>query len=375
MIAPLRSSLSRDAQSHRVAKFDFYLLASVIVLISFGLLALYSQGYGSATSNFKPQLVRLGIGVIPFVVFWKVPIDFWRKSAKTLYIVNVTLLGLVLVAGVTNKGAQRWLQIGPIEFQPSELSKLLIVLTLAAFFASRLDEVNRVKTFVLSLLHIAPVAALVYKQPHLGATLVILVAWLAVCIASGVRWKILIGAVVAICGLLVIAYNTPGVLDDYQRERIVGMFEKDEQDSGFQQLRATIAISSGGVFGQGFLKGEQKAGRYIPDQHTDFVFTILAEELGLVGSALVLAGFAFFFYRVWLIMFHCEDSYARIVAAGIFSILAFHMVVNIGMNLSILPVVGLWLPFLSYGGSALWLCLSCVGLLLNIASGNRRMFS
>jgi rod shape determining protein RodA len=157
------------------------------------------------------------------------------------------------------------------------------------------------------------------------------------------------------------------LLHSYQRERIQsGISQKDAHGRDWQTYRAEIAFGVGGALGAGYLKGEQKAGHFIPEQHDDFVITVIGEEGGLIGCTMVLAAFGFFFYRIWLIMFTASEPYYRMIAAGIFAALFFHMFVNIAMVLQLVPVVGIWLPFLSYGGTAMWLCMACVGLLLNI---------
>lgn len=374
------SILGRSASrttSGRGYGFDFWLVVAAALLLVVGVMAIYSEGYGKPGGGyFRAHLLRLAIGVIPFLIFFKVDPQWWRRAAVPLYILNLALLALVIAKGSAAKGAQRWLELGPIEFQPSEMSKLIAVLAISAYYANRARDVGRFSTFFWSFLYILPTLILVFKQPHLGATLVILVAWLSVSIFAQVPWKYIIGMFAAIAAALVMAWNIPGILQPYQKERILAMFVTDDQDKNYQQLRASIAFAEGGVSGTGFLKGEQKAGRFIPEQHTDFIFSVIGEEGGLIGCSLVLAAYAFFFFRGWLVMYRADDPFLRMLAAGVVSILAFHTIVNLAMNLQIAPVVGLWLPFMSYGGTALWLCMACVGLLLNLSAGSRNiMFS
>jgi len=361
---PAANPVAKPAATRGV---DVWLIVASGILLLIGMMSLFSIDHGSEGSrHFSRQLLRLGIGLVPFAFFYFVRPSFLLRYANLLYVVNAILLILVLRAGSSGGGAQRWLNFGPIDFQPSEMSKILTVVTLAAFFAKRDADANRLSTFVLSIVHVAIPLLLIFLQPHFGASLVILVVWLAVSVAAGLKARYLVGAVglaaIAIAGAVLI----PGVLKAYQVERLHAMFGGSDQDERFQIMRAQMAFASGGVTGVGFLKGEFKLPGFVPEQHTDFIFTVIGEEGGLVGCGLVLAAYGFFFYRIWRITLRADDPFHRMIGAGIFAVLAFHTVVNLGMNLELLPVVGLWLPFMSYGGTAIWLCLGSVGLLLNL---------
>ena len=365
LISPSRSfPLSR-----RLSHLDWWMLLTVGLLMGIGLMSLYSIDHAASSDYFKKQLLRIGIGVVPFMIFWLVRPDWLRRWANVLYLVNISLLVLVLVAGRARNEAQRWIEIGPLDFQPSELAKLLIAITVATYFAREsAHEPIGLGTFVKSFLHVAIPMALIFKQPHLGSTLVIGVMWLAMSLAAGVRMRYVVGAVILGIAGLTAAYFTPGVLNDYQRERVIGLFNPDPKKSGYQVERGLVAIGSGGLTGKGFLKGEQKSLRFIPEQQTDFIFTVIGEEGGLVGGLIMLTVFGAFLMRIWLIVFQGADAFDRIVAAGLLALFAFHLTANLGMVLRLLPVVGLWLPFISYGGTAIWLCMASVGLLLNLRS-------
>jgi rod shape determining protein RodA len=226
-----------------------------------------------------------------------------------------------------------------------------------------------------SFLHILPPLLLILLQPHLGAAMVIVASWFAISIVAGVPARYLAAAGIALGLLGVTVLAVPAVsshlLHGYQQERITGMEGKDSKGRNWQTERAEIAFGVGGVTGAGYLNGGQKRAHFIPEQHNDFVFTIVGEEGGLVGCTLVLAAFGFFFYRIWLVMLHADDPYSRMVTAGVFAALFFHTFVNIAMVLQLVPVVGLWLPFLSYGGTALWFCMACVGLVLSVRRRER----
>lgn len=361
-----------DRAKRAPRNFDWMLLLATLILLSFGLLCQFSKAYETPSRDFLKQLFNIAVGVVPFTIFWLVKPKLWMRAANVLYFINLGMLALVLQIGVNKNGAERWINLGFTEFQPSEAAKLLIVLTLASFFAKRYDQINRFSTFALSFLHVAIPVALIVKQPHMGASLAIIATWLCICLAAQVPWKFVLGAGLAVISLLVVAFTIPSfgklIIKDYHLDRVKSMFVKDEKGKGFQPERAAIALGSGGLLGTGFLKGEQKKLDMIPEQQTDFVFTIIGEEGGLVGSTLVLLAFGFFFFRIWLIFLSATEPYYRMIAAGLLGMIAFHTIVNLGMVLQLLPVIGLWLPFMSYGGTAMWLCLASVGLLLNVRS-------
>lgn len=350
----------------RLSGYDLWLFFAAALLMLFGLLALFSKDRASGSSYFASQLFRIGLGAVPFFTFLLVPTKWLSRYANGIYLLNVALLVMVLAIGREGGGAQRWLKLGPLELQPSEVAKLFVTVSLAAFYASRMHAVQRFSTFLLSLLHVSIPMVLIFMQPHLGATLAIIVIWLGISICAGVPVKYILAVILAMGGLFTTAIFVPGILSEYQRGRVFAMFNPDEKGNKYQSMKARVAIGSGGVFGTGFLKGEHKEKDFVPEQQTDYVLTIPAEEGGLFGCSLLLLAFGFFFYRVWLVMFQASEPFLRMIAAGVFSFLAFHMAVNLGMVLELLPVVGLWLPFLSYGGSAIWLCMSSVALLLNI---------
>ncbi|HJP84159.1 MAG TPA: FtsW/RodA/SpoVE family cell cycle protein [Fimbriimonadaceae bacterium] len=364
-----------DRSKRLPKKVDWFLLLGTLALLTFGLLSQFSKAYGTPSKDFQKQVLNVLVGLVPFAIFWLVKPKFWMRIANVLYIANLLLLAVVLKIGDSKNGAERWINLGFTQFQPSEAAKLLIVITLATFLAKRHDQIHKFSTFALSFLHVAVPVFLIVAEPHLGASIAILAMWLCVCLAAQVPWKFVLGAALGALAFLGVAFTVPAVgklvLHDYHLKRTGGMFNRNEEskkDINFQQDRAAIALGSGGLFGTGFLKGEQKKLGMIPEQNTDFVFTIIGEEGGLVGSTLVLLAFGFFFYRIWLIYLHATEPYYRMLAAGLLGMLAFHTVINLGMVLQLLPVVGLWLPFMSYGGTAMWLCLACVGLLLNVRS-------
>lgn len=349
-----------------IAGYDWWLMLSAAILIIFGLMSLYSIDHSVHSSNFKRQLFNLGVGTVPFLIFLFVKPSTWKSLAPWLYAATLGLLLLVLRVGEKRGGdAQRWIDLGPIDFQPSELAKILLVLSLAGFWAYREEAARKFSTFALSFVGMALPMFLIFKQPHLGATLVVFVTWLAVSLAMGTRPRFILLAIAFGAALFAAAVYIP-LLDDYQLKRINGLFSPVAGDSGYQVDQGLIAIGSGGLTGTGFLQGDFKAAQRIPEQRNDFIVTVLGEEGGLVGIFLLLVTYAVFFFRIWWIMLRAEDRFHKGVLAGILAVLSFHTIVNLGMVFRLLPVVGLWLPFMSAGGTALWLCVACVALALNI---------
>ena len=351
----------------KASGFDPMFVGAFVVLILFGLMAIFSVNQAMPGDNmFRKQIMLLVMGIVPFLVFLLTPAMIWQRIVNFLYAVNVGMLALVIIQGSEAKGAQRWLDIGPIQFQPSEMSKIITVITLSVFFSKRREDVGNVWTFALSFLHVLPTLLLVFMQPHLGATVTIFVSWLVICFIAQVPWKQIIGFVMAL--ILVGSVLGAALLRDYQKERLRTLVSKtkDDQKEHYQQDQAMIAIGVGGTLGQGFLKGEQRERRAVPEARNDFIFTVIAEEGGFFGSALVMFTFAAFFIRGWMLALKMSDLFARMACVGVLTVLAFHWIVNMAMNLGIGPVIGLWLPFISYGGTALWLCLACVGLVINL---------
>lgn len=346
---------------------DFWLLLSAGLLLCIGLASIHSVDIARPGNNFMvKQMVWTAIGLLVFMGCTTMTPRFLERASPYLYGASILSLLAVRFFGDTKKGATRWIDIGPLQFQPSEVAKVILIITMAVYFQKRWEERQELRTFLGSLLHAAPIVILVLLQPHLAGAVSLGVIWLLVCAYANVPWKYLAatGAIVACLGF--IAVKTPGIMPSYMRDRLEAKVRPDAKSNDWQQQRAKIAFGVGGVTGAGYLKGEQKAARYIPEQQNDFIFTVIGEELGLIGSTLTILLFGFFFFRVWLVSYRASEPLGRMMAAGVLAVLGFHTIVNLGMNVGILPVAGLWLPFVSYGGTALWACLACVGLLANV---------
>lgn len=348
---------------------DWGLIFSALALIAVGIFSNFSIDVDRGTNFATRQLVFSAIGVIVFFICNKVKLEFVKIIAPALYVLNVLLLVATIFVGKSRGITSRWIEIGPMQFQPSEVTKLILAVTLAAYFAKREERMNELSTYLGALLHAAPILCLVLLQPHLGATLALLFLTLIACTYAGVPGKFFPATLVAIAAIGGAAWFTPGLMPDYMRARVdqkvqeLVYGERDPRGAGYQQHQAMLAIGSGGTTGTGFFRGEQKATGVIPEQQTDFIFSVVGEEGGFFGSVLVIGLFSVFFYFVWRRAFLAQSMMGKVVAGSLFAVLAFHAIVNLAMLLSFGPVVGLWLPFMSHGGTALWMCMGAVGLL------------
>jgi cell division protein FtsW len=354
------------------SRFDQKLLALVTLgLVAFGLVMVYSAtsaaaalGDGDPMSYLKRQSVYALLGVVLMLVAARFDYHRLRYLAPVLLLVSLGLCAAVLVVGPEINGARRWFLLGPASFQPSELAKLALCIFAAVYLARRrapqtLGELARPIGMLTAIF-----CALILLEPDLGTTITICGMVLAIFLVAGVPFAPLMGAsVIAIAvGLLAIW------VEPYRRARVFSFLDpwSDAEGSGFQIVQALIGIGSGGVAGAGLGEGVQKA-LYLPEAHTDMIFAVIGEELGLVGSALVIAAFATFAFAGFRIALRCRDPFGKLLAAGLTALVCGQAAVNLAAVLGIAPLTGIPLPFVSYGGSSLVVLLVSVGILLNIA--------
>lgn len=358
------------AKSEPIRRIDWRLLFSAGLLLLVGLLALYSaSGVQEGHRDFQKQVVWVVLSVPAFFIFLFVDPRTWCAYSRILHVANITLLVLVLVIGKSAEGAQRWLDLGPLQIQPSEIAKLLLVFTLADFMVRKKQSLKTWKEMTKSLLLVLPLFVLVYFQPDLGTSLVFLCIWIGMSLVAGQR-LLFVGIVVAMGLLLFSIAWVSGVIEDYQKKRITALLTGE---GSYHGKMATLSIASGEVVGQGFGKGAIKQARFVPEQTTDFIFTVIAEEGGFIGSVLTVSLFAYFLWRVWGVVASASVPLFRFIAGGIFTIYSFHILVNLLMVVQVLPIVGVPLPYMSYGGSALMLNIAMLGLLLNIRSREKHL--
>ena len=360
--------------------FDGLLAFAVFLLACAGLLIMYSSGYEHGTRFADHGRNMLIAGAIMFVVA-QVPPQRLMIFAVPLYIAGVTLLVAVLAFGITKKGAKRWLNVGVV-IQPSEILKIAMPLMLAWWFQKREGQL-RPLDFVAALVLLALPVALIMKQPDLGTSLLVMAAGLAVIFFAGLSWKLILPPVVlGLVGIFLIVWFEPQlcadamrwpVLHDYQQQRICTLLDpsRDPLGKGFHIIQGMIAIGSGGMFGKGFMAGTQTHLAFIPERTTDFIFAAYSEEFGLVGNLLLIAGFIFLIFRGLAIALDAPTLFSRLLAGALTMIFFTYAFVNMGMVSGILPVVGVPLPFISYGGTAMVTLGLAIGMLMSIAKAKR----
>ena len=342
---------------------DVPLLLGVLVLSAFGLVALYSAG-GQDTDLVVRQAIRFGVGFgLMFVVAQIAPRRFF-DWAPLLYLAGVLLLCAVLVVGETAQGAQRWLRVGPFSFQPSEFVKLTVPL-MVAWFISKGDLPPRLWRVVLGGLFTLVPVVLVMRQPDLGTSLLIVASGAFVLFLAGVGWRYIatLAALGAACVPLLWHF-----MHDYQRQRVLTLLDpqQDPLGAGYHIIQSTIAIGSGGIYGKGWFNGTQSQLDFLPERSTDFVFAVIGEEFGLLGALVLLAVYLFIVYRGLYIAARAKYMFGKLLAGALVLTFFIYVFVNIGMVSGILPVVGLPLPLVSYGGTSMVTLMAGFGIVMSV---------
>ena len=364
--------------------FDLWLLLAVLILAGLGLTAMYSSGFDHGTrfaDHGRNMLIALGI----LFVVAQVPPQRLMSLAVPLYVLGVVLLLGVEFFGITRKGATRWLNVG-IVIQPSELLKIATPLMMAWWFHRREGQTRPID-FIGAFALLAVPVALIMRQPDLGTALLVMAAGLAVIFFAGLSWKLVLPPVViAAVGIVSIIAFEPQlcadgvdwhVLHEYQRQRVCTLLDptRDPLGKGFHILQGMIAIGSGGWWGKGFMQGTQTHLEFIPERTTGFIFAAFSEEFGLAGNLALIAGFTFLIFRGLMIAAEAPTLFARLLAGALTTIFFTYAFVNMGMVSGILPVVGVPLPFISYGGTAMVTLGLALGMLMSVAKSRRMMQS
>jgi rod shape determining protein RodA len=351
------------------SRFNWLLAATTVALALFGDVVIHSATLHNpdAASEWRKQLVYIAIGVV--VMAWCAWVDYrrWQRWAIYLYSINLGLLYLVWKSGHSAMGAQRWISLGPIgTFQPSEPAKLVLAIVIASLLARTM--IVGFKEMFYTLVAVALPALLILKQPDLGTTLVIfgiLTAQLFFGV-SRTGYFAVYAALVAVAGAFVVGTNA--VLKPFQRSRILIFLHpnSDPQGAGWSLSQSKIAVGSGELFGKGLTHGTQTQLDFVPEHSRDFIFSVVGEELGYVGAIALICAYAIILFGAVGAVFASRDRFALLLSVGIVALLAFHVVVNIGMTVGIMPITGIPLPFMSYGGSAIITDFAAIGILLNV---------
>lgn len=342
---------------------DWWLAGAIGGLLVFGLLLIYFLAIGSEqTYLFQRQLIFSILGIVFWLLFSFLDYRLWRNYAWLLYIVGLFLLLLVFVLGQSGKGALSWFHLGFFNLQPVEFMKLALIIFLAKYFSDLPRGTITVRDLIISGGYVLGPVLLTVLQPDMGSALVLLAIWLGMVILAGLNGRQFVALI--LLSFLLVGLSWSFVLRDYQKRRVISFFnpQTDILGSGYNVIQATIAIGSGGLTGKGLGKGSQSQLHFVPERHTDFIFATLGEETGLMGVGILLSLFGLILFRLQQIGKRARDYFGRLLIGGIISLLFFHIFINIGMNLGLVPVMGISLPFISYGGSFLLIVMMLLGI-------------
>ncbi len=352
---------------YRMAKIPWPLFFLICFVVAIGAAILYSAAKGNVDPWASRHLIRFGVGVPMMIAIAMIDIRIWFKCAYLMYAGAVLLLVAVEVLGVEGGlGAQRWLNIAGFQFQPSEFMKVALVVAVARYYhVLHISHTRPWWSIAVPAAFIGVAALLILKQPNLGTAGIILMLGTILLFLAGVNWKLFVLGAILLGAAIPVAWNH--VLHDYQKQRVYTFLnpESDPLGAGYNIIQSKIAIGSGGLTGKGFVEGSQSQLAFVPERQTDFIFSILAEEFGLMGGVGIIALYAFIIYYCLFIALRCDSTFARLIAMGMASILFLHVFINIGMVMGILPVVGVPLPLMSYGGSSMLSTMIAFGFVFN----------
>ncbi|MDP4143868.1 MAG: rod shape-determining protein RodA [Bacillota bacterium] len=352
-------------------QFDFGALVVVLIIVAFGCMNIYSATHLRAGNYYLvQQLIALIVCLI--VVYLLLLVDYTtiKNYIPIIYWVCNILLIVVLFTPARN-GATGWIGVGNKTFQPSEFAKIAMIIMVAKKLDDLEGNINNVKNFFIVLFYAAVPMALILKEPDMGMTMVCFFTVLGMFFIAGLDLKVIIGGISSVIILIVVAWNS-SLMEAYWKVRLTSFLhpEQDSLGAGLQLYNSEIGIGSGGLFGKGFLAGTQIRGGFIPENHTDFIFSVVGEEWGLVGAIILLVLYCILIFKLIKIAKNAKDVFGRVICAGIIAIFTFLVYQNIGMTIGVAPITGVTLPFMSYGGSSMLTCFISLALVLNI--GMRR---
>lgn len=356
-------------------RFDWYLLTLVLALSVFGVVMIASALAGNTVYAAWPwrQAGFLGVGLALMLLAAAIDYRLLTSLAYPLYLFFLIALGIIAVIGTVAGGAQRWFTIGEYFLQPSELTKIALILALAHFLSTREEKMESLLTPAGALALLAPAVGLIFLQPNLGTALSLVVIGAAMLVVGGLRWRHALFFGAAAAGAAVPAWQF--LLKDYMKQRILTFLDPNLATAAerYNVDQAIIGIGSGGWLGRGLFRGSQSQLHFLRVRHTDFIFSVTAEELGFVGAAVLILLFALLLLRLVYIAQHARDTFGMLIVTGVTAMILFQVLVNIGMNLNIMPVTGIPLPFISYGGSSLWTMLIGIGLAESVALRHKKI--
>jgi rod shape determining protein RodA len=353
--------------------FDFWLLGSVAVLTILGITMISSTVAGNIdlANASRRQLVFAVMGFVALIIITSIDYHLWAAVNRPLYLITAGGLAILYVVGTAVLGSARWFTTALVSIQPSEFAKVVVILVLAEFFTQHRDKIGDLRTILNSLILTLFIVVWIILQPNLSTSIVIMVIWFALLWASGLKVKhlLLFGA-----GAIVVGISSFPFLHDYQQQRILNFIFPDpnaRHGANYNVQQALISIGSGGWFGKGYGHGTQVQLRFLKVRWSDFIFSAMAEEFGLIGLTIIILLMLFVIYRCLRAARRSPDTFGALICYGVATLLAFQAIVNIGVNLNVMPATGLPLPFISYGGSSLFSLLICIGLVESVISRSK----
>ncbi len=355
----------RSELQYKLMEFNWGFLFLLCVIAGFGFLMLYSVAEGWRPWAL-PQMVRFGVGTVIMIGVALIDIRIWMRLAYPAYAVALALLVGVELFGTVGMGAQRWIDLGVVQLQPSELMKISLVLALARYFHGlELDSVSHPAVILPPMIMIALPVALVLMQPDLGTAILLAAGGGAIIFLAGIHWGYLVGGLALVVAAVPIGWQ---FLHEYQKARVFTFLdpEQDPLGAGYHILQSKIALGSGGLFGKGFLQGTQAHLNFLPEKQTDFIFTMLAEELGLIGAGSLLLLYILVAAYGLMVAIRSRNHFGRLVAMGIIVAFLLYIFINVAMVMGLVPVVGVPLPLVSYGGTSMMTLMFGFGLLMSV---------
>ena len=357
-------------------QLDWKLIATLLIIFTFGIVILSSATHANQTGDYSrliKQTIAFVLGIVMIVFILLFDYNFLGQYYKELYIASVVLLAIVLTPlGAVRGGAKSTLDLGPLDLQTAEIVKFTFILSYAKIVELKKGRMDNIKDIVRLLMYAVPIIGLLIAQPDLGTSIVFCCIIAGIIFAAGIDYKILKKAIIVGVIALPIVYLS---IDDYQQNRILGFLHPEDTSipGNYQVMQSNIAIGSGGFTGKGLFKGTQNQEDFLPIQDSDFIFAVVGEELGVIGMVALIGLFAYFLYRMLKIACESKDEYGALVVVGVTSMFAYQIIQNIGMTVSLIPVTGVTLPFISYGGSSVLTSMSSLGLVLNICMRRKKI--
>ncbi|GAC14924.1 rod shape-determining protein RodA [Aliiglaciecola lipolytica] len=366
----LRTKLEPNKQSiFTKVHIDVTLLVGLLVLMAVGLVTIYSAG-GQDIELIQRQVIRLGVALFVMLLLAQIPILAYQRMSIYFYIAGVLMLVAVLLFGVTGKGAQRWLDLGVVRFQPSEIMKLAVPM-MVAWYISRFNLPPKLWNICIGFVFVVVPTLLIAKQPDLGTSLLIASSGVFVLFLAGMSWSLILMVTCLVSAFAPVMWFF--LMKEYQKQRVLTFInpESDPLGSGYHIIQSKIAIGSGGVSGKGWLQGTQSQLEFLPERHTDFIFAVFSEEFGLFGILGLLAIYCYIIVVGLMIAMRAQDAFAKLLAGSITLTFFVYVFVNMGMVSGLLPVVGVPLPLVSYGGTSMVTLLAGFGILMAISTQKR----